>query len=72
MLECKELERPHVGVAFAESDTGRTHESSRWRAGVFSHLVRSALLGGADLNGDERIAYNNEIQAFVSAALAGH
>ncbi|WP_342377497.1 caspase family protein [Myxococcus stipitatus] len=71
MLERKELERrPHVGVAFAESDTGQTHEWSRWRAGVFSHLARSALLGGADINGDERIEYS-ELQAFVSAALAG-
>ncbi|PTL80332.1 hypothetical protein DAT35_30590 [Vitiosangium sp. GDMCC 1.1324] len=62
--------RPNVGVAFAESDTGQTHEWSQWRAGVFSHLVRSALLGGADINGDGQIEYS-ELQAFVAAAMAG-
>jgi len=71
LLEKKELQRrPHVGVAFAESDTGQTHEWSRWRAGVFSHLARSALLGGADINGDERVEYS-ELQSFVAAAMAG-
>ncbi|WXH29776.1 hypothetical protein WA016_03740 [Myxococcus stipitatus] len=51
MIERKELDhRPRVGAAFAESDTSQTHEWSRWNAGVFSHLARSALLGGADIN----------------------
>lgn len=62
--------RPTVGSAFAESDAGQTHEWSRLRAGVFSHVVRSALLGAADVNLDGRIEYS-ELEGFAAAALAG-
>jgi hypothetical protein len=60
--------RPTVGVLYAESDDGRTHEWSRLRSGVFSHLVRSGLLGAADVNGDGQVEYS-ELQAFVAASL---
>lgn len=62
--------RPTVGSVFAESESGQTHEWSRLRAGVFSHVVRSALLGAADVNLDGRIEYS-ELESFAAAALAG-
>jgi hypothetical protein len=62
--------RPQVGATFAESDSGETHEWSRLRAGVFSHVVRSGLMGGADVNGDGAVEYS-ELAAFVSASLEG-
>ncbi|NTX03059.1 MULTISPECIES: caspase family protein [Myxococcus] len=62
--------RPTVGAVFAESDDGETHEWSRIRAGVFSHVARSGLLGAADINGDGQVEYS-ELGAFVSASLQG-
>ena len=35
--------------------------------GVFSHEVRSALLGGADVDGDDRVTYR-ELASFVAVA----
>lgn len=58
---------PNVGVLVATSDDRETHEWSRIEAGVFSHLVRAALSGAADLNLDGRIEYS-EVAAFVDAA----
>ena len=60
----------HVGALFAESDDGETHEWSRIRAGVFSHVARSGLMGGADINGDGQVEYS-ELAAFVAASLHG-
>jgi len=62
--------RPTVGALFAESEDGETHEWSRIRAGVFSHVARSGLLGAADINGDGLVEYS-ELGAFVSASLQG-
>ncbi|NBD12617.1 caspase family protein [Corallococcus silvisoli] len=62
--------RPNVGALFAESEDGETHEWSRIRAGVFSHVARSGLLGGADINGDGQVEYS-ELAAFVAASLHG-
>ena len=62
--------RPTVGSTFAESDSGKTHEWSRLRAGIFSHVMRSALLGAADVNLDGEIEYS-ELEGFAAAALAG-
>ncbi|MBJ6763413.1 caspase family protein [Myxococcaceae bacterium JPH2] len=62
--------RPNVGALFAESDDGETHEWSRIRAGVFSHVARSGLMGGADINGDGLVEYS-ELAAFVAASLHG-
>ena len=38
--------RPRVGALYAESLDGTTHEWSKIRAGVLSHVLRSGLLGG--------------------------
>ncbi|MCP3139531.1 caspase family protein [Pyxidicoccus xibeiensis] len=62
--------RPTVGALFAESDDGETHEWSRIRAGVFSHVARSGMMGAADINGDGRVEYS-ELGAFVTASLQG-
>ncbi|ABF90232.1 conserved domain protein [Myxococcus xanthus DK 1622] len=62
--------RPTVGAVFAESDDGETHEWSRIRAGVFSHVARSGLMGAADINGDGKVEYS-ELGAFVTASLQG-
>jgi hypothetical protein len=60
---------PNTGVIFAASSESETQEWSRWEAGIFSHELRSALLGGADVNGDGRITYA-EAGAFIEAANA--
>lgn len=58
---------PHVGLVLASSSVGETHEWGRYLAGVFSHEVRSGLLGPADLNNDERVTFG-ELAAFIAAA----
>ncbi|HSK04882.1 MAG TPA: caspase family protein, partial [Kofleriaceae bacterium] len=64
----EELARyPNTGVLLSTSSAKDTHEWSAYRAGVFSHELRSAMAGGADVNGDGRIAYS-EIAAFLAAA----
>jgi hypothetical protein len=61
---------PSVGVLVASSPERETHEWSRWRAGVFSHQVRSALSGAADVNRDGVLEYS-EVAGFVAAANSG-
>ncbi len=57
----------HVGLILAASSAGEVREWGRYLAGIFSHQVRSGLLGGADLDGDGRILFS-ELAAFVAAA----
>jgi hypothetical protein len=64
----EELARyPNTGFLLSTSSERESHEWSEYGAGVFSHQVRSALSGAADVNGDGRIEYS-EIEAFVAAA----
>lgn len=58
---------PNTGVILSTSSARESHEWSGYGAGVFSHQLRSAMLGTADVNGDGKIEYS-EIQAFVAAA----
>lgn len=58
---------PNTGILLATSTEKETHEWSVYRGGVFSHQLRSALVGGADVNGDGEIAYS-EVEAFLAAA----
>jgi hypothetical protein len=60
---------PNTGVILAASSESETHEWGRWEAGIFSHELRSALLGAADVDGDGRVTYA-EAAAFVDAANA--
>ncbi len=59
-----------VGVILSTSGTAEVHEWSKLRAGVFSHQLRSGLLGAADVDGDGAVNYL-ELEAFLAAANAG-
>jgi len=60
---------PNTGVILGSSSESETHEWSRWEAGIFSHELRSALLGAADVDADGKIRYG-EAAACVEAANA--
>ncbi len=69
-LEEEQLERhPRAGVIVATSGDQETHEWARYRGGILSHELRSALSGAADVNDDGRIEYS-ELRAFLAAANA--
>jgi hypothetical protein len=57
----------NTGFLLGSSSGGETHEWEEFQSGIFSHEVRSGLLGGADIDGDGRITYG-EIAAFVRVA----
>lgn len=61
---------PSTGAILSTASAAETHEWSEIRAGVFSHEVRSAILGAADANEDGLVGYD-ELEAFVLAAHAG-
>ena len=61
---------PSVGVLLSTSSARDSHEWEAVQGGVFSHEVRSGLLGAADADGDGVITYR-EIAAFVARANAG-
>lgn len=70
LLDAESLDRhPSVGVLVATTTTAEVHEWSAFSAGVFSHEVRSAMVGGGDVDGDRRVTYA-EVGAFVAAANA--
>lgn len=58
---------PNTGFLLSTSAAEDVHEWSGFQAGVFSHEVRSALMGGADVDGDGAVTYP-EVQAFLQAA----
>lgn len=60
---------PGVGVFLSTSAEAEVYEWSELQSGIFSHAVRSGLLGGADADGDGRITYE-ELAAFVETASA--
>ncbi len=60
---------PNTGVILASSKESESHEWSRWEAGIFSHELRSALLGTADVNQDGIVTYA-EAAACIEAANA--
>ena len=57
----------NTGFLLASSTGGATHEWEEFQAGIFSHEVRSGLLGGADADGDGKITYA-ELAAFIRVA----
>ena len=59
--------RPHVGAFLSTSGDEEVHEWSAFQSGVFSHQLRSALSGAADINGDGQVEYS-EAGAFIAAA----
>jgi hypothetical protein len=60
---------PNVGVFLSTSAEGESFEWSEIQSGVFSHVVRSGLLGAADADGDGNVSYL-ELAAFVATATA--
>ena len=62
-------DHPNVGVMLASSTAGETHEWGRYLSGIFSHELRSALVGPGDLDGDGRLTFA-EVAAFVQRANA--
>ena len=56
-----------MGYVLSTSDEAETHEWSAITGGVFSHEVRSALLGAADADRSGTIDYQ-ELAAFVAVA----
>ncbi|MFO0727266.1 MAG: caspase family protein [Myxococcota bacterium] len=61
---------PTTGAILSTASMAESHEWSEIKGGVFSHQVRSAILGAADADGDGRISYD-ELEAFVLAANLG-
>lgn len=61
---------PNTGAILSTASKAESHEWSEIRAGVFSHGVRSALVGAADADQDGRVSYT-ELEAFVLAAISG-
>jgi hypothetical protein len=59
----------NTGFVLSTSSDRDSHEWERFRAGVFSHEVRSALRGGADIDGNGCITYG-ELGAFLKTANA--
>lgn len=60
---------PNVGVFLSTSAESEVFEWSELQSGVFSHAVRSGLMGAADATGDGRVSYE-ELAAFVETAAA--
>lgn len=58
---------PNTGFVLSTSSDRDSHEWARYRGGIFSHEVRSALRGGADVDLNARISYA-ELGAFVETA----
>jgi hypothetical protein len=58
---------PATGFLLSTTSAASSHEWEEFQAGIFSHEVRSGLLGAADINRDGRVSYN-EIRAFVEVA----
>jgi hypothetical protein len=53
-----------TGLFLSTSSDALSHEWETYQAGIFSHQLRSALRGAADLNGDRRVSYK-EAAAFI-------
>lgn len=60
---------PNVGVFLSTSAESEVFEWSELQSGVFSHAVRSGLMGAADASRDGRVSYE-ELAAFVETAAA--
>ncbi len=61
---------PNVGFMLSSASNVKTYEMTALQSGVFSFILRSALLGGADANRDGKVTYP-EVGAFTAAAVAG-
>lgn len=62
--------RAGVGYVLSTSSDAESHEWASFQGGIFSHEVRSALSGAADLDVDGAVDYQ-ELAAFVAVANEG-
>lgn len=60
---------PNVGVILSASSVGEVHEWGKLLSGIFSHELRSAFVGPADLNNDDMVSFP-ELAAFIHLANA--
>jgi hypothetical protein len=60
----------NTGFVLSTSSDRDSHEWERYQAGILSYEVRSALRGGADADGDQRVTYA-ELGAFIATANKG-
>ncbi len=60
---------PNTGFILSTSAASSSHEWEVLHAGIFSHEVRSGLVGAADLDGDGLVSYD-ELRGFVEVANA--
>jgi hypothetical protein len=60
---------PRTGFLLSTSSGVSSHEWEEFQAGIFSHEIRSGLLGAADIDGDSQISYQ-EMWAFIRVANA--
>jgi hypothetical protein len=56
-----------TGVLVSTTSSAAVHESRALSSGVFSYLLRSALLGAGDVNRDGTLEYS-EVAAFIASA----
>ncbi len=67
--EAERLLWSQSGFWLSTSSNRRTHEWEGFHGGVFSHELRSGMLGGADVDGDGVVRYI-ELEAYMAAANA--
>lgn len=58
---------PNLGLLLSTAGAAEVHEWARYGGGVFSHQVRSGLMGAADVDGDLRVTYP-EMASYLAAA----
>lgn len=61
---------PKVGVVLSTSGVANVYESRTLQGGLFSHVLRSAIAGAGDLDGDGAVSYA-ELTAFFDEAFQG-
>jgi len=62
--------RARIGYVLSTSSDRESHEWEAFQGGIFSHEVRSALRGAADVDRDGRVTYA-ELGAFLAVANRG-
>ena len=58
---------PNTGVILSTASAAESHEWSKYRSGIFSHQLLSALWGAADVNNNGEVDYL-ELKAYIHAA----
>lgn len=67
LFDLRRPELDNVGFVLSTSSDRDSHEWEQYQGGILSHELRSALRGGADVDGDGRVTYA-ELGAFLVSA----